>query len=101
LGGKVNLQKSSIFFGDGYTKEIKDDLKRALGVESESLSERYLGLPTVVGKSKDGCFQYIIERSRAKFSGWNGQGLSKKGKEILVKCVLHATPTYPMSCFKF
>jgi hypothetical protein len=55
----------------------------------------------VVGKSKDGCFQYIIERSRAKFSGWNGQGLSKKGKEILVKCVLHATPTYPMSCFKF
>jgi hypothetical protein len=55
----------------------------------------------MVGKSKDGCFQYITERSGAKVSGWKGKGLSKKGKEILVKSVLQATPTYPMSCFKF
>jgi hypothetical protein len=33
--------------------------------------------------------------------GWKGQWLSKKAKEILVKSVLQATPTYPMSCFKF
>jgi hypothetical protein len=38
-GKKVNLQKSSIFFGDGYTEERKDELKQALGVESEALSE--------------------------------------------------------------
>jgi hypothetical protein len=100
-GQKVNLQKSSIYFGDGCAGESKELLRQALGVEAEALSERYLGLPTVVGRSKDGCFQYITERSGAKVSGWKGQGLTKKGKEILVKSVLQASPTYPMSCFKF
>jgi ribonuclease HI len=75
--------------------------KQVLEVDTEALSERYLGLPTVVGRSKEGCFQYITERSGLKVSGWKGQGLSKKGKEILVKSVLQATPAYPMSCFKF
>ena len=100
-GQKVNLQKSSIFFADSCDQGKRDELKVALGVAEEALSERYLGLPTVVGKSKEGCFQYVTERSGAKVSGWKGQGLSKKAKEILVKSVLQATPTYPMGCFKF
>jgi hypothetical protein len=100
-GQKVNLQKSSIFFGDGCDPDTKDMAKQVLTVDTEALSERYLGLPTVVGRSKEGCFQYINERSGMKVSGWKGQGLSKKGKEILVKSVLQATPAYPMSCFKF
>nr|XP_051220950.1 uncharacterized protein LOC127339093 [Lolium perenne] len=100
-GQKVNLQKSSIYFGDGCSLDSKQVLKQTLGVTEEALSERYLGLPTVVGRSKEGCFKYINERSGAKVCGWKGQGLSKKGKEILVKSVLQATPTYPMSCFKF
>jgi hypothetical protein len=100
-GQKVNLQKSSVFFGDGCSQESKVELKASLGMTEEALSKRYLGLPTVVGRSKEGCFQYINERSGAKVSGWKGQGLSKKAKEILVKSVLQATPTYPMSCFKF
>jgi hypothetical protein len=99
-GQKVNLQKSSIFFGDGCSDERKDELKHSLGVTEEALSEQYLGLPTVVGKSKDGCFKYITEPSGAKVSGWKGQGMSKKGKEILIKSVLQATSTYPMSCFR-
>jgi hypothetical protein len=95
------LQKSSIFFGEGCVPDTKEMAKQVLEVDTEALSERYLGLPTVVGRSKEGCFQYITERSGLKVSGWKGQGLSKKGKEILVKSVLQATPAYPMSCFKF
>jgi hypothetical protein len=46
---KVNLQKSSVFFGKGCIEEQKVALKQVIGIESEALSERYLGLPTVVG----------------------------------------------------
>jgi hypothetical protein len=99
-GQKVNLQKSSIFFGEGCDQAKRAELKQIIGVSEEALSERYLGLPTAVGRSKNGCFQYVTERSHSKAGGWKGQGLSKKGKEILVKSVLQATSTYPMSSFR-
>jgi hypothetical protein len=99
-GQKVNLQKSSIFFGEGCDQAKKTDLKQVIGVIEEALSERYLGLPMAVGRSKNGCFEYVTERSHSKARGWKGQGLSKKGKEILVKSVQQATFTYPMSCFR-
>jgi hypothetical protein len=87
-GQKVNEQKSSIFFGKGCSTEAKNNLKGVIGISCEALSEKYLGLPTVVGKSKDGAFRYIPEHSWSKVHGWKGQGLSMEGKETLVKSVL-------------
>lgn len=46
-GQKVNLNKSSIFFGKGCQDNAKEVLKNVIGVQSEALSEHYLGLPTV------------------------------------------------------
>jgi hypothetical protein len=34
-----------------------------VGISCEALSEKYLGLPTVVGKVKNGVFQHLPERS--------------------------------------
>jgi hypothetical protein len=87
-GQRVNLQKSSIFFGKGCTNERKDVLKNVLGISCEALSEKYLGLPTVVGRSKDGAFKHITDRSRGKVHGWKGQGLPMEGKETLIKSVM-------------
>jgi hypothetical protein len=100
-GQKVNLQKSSIFFGKGCQEGVKVNLKQAIGIESEALSERYLGLPTVIGRSKEGSFKHIRERSWGKIKGLKGQGMSKEGRSILVKSILQAVPTYAMSCFWF
>lgn len=98
-GQKVNMNKSSIFFGKGCPEGQKEALKLAIGIESEALSEQYLGLPTVVGRSKDGVFKYVTESSKKKTTGWKGQGLSKKAREVLVKSGLQSTPTFTMSCF--
>jgi hypothetical protein len=98
-GQRVNLQKSSIFFGPGCGEDQREHLKGVIGITSEALTERYLGLPTVVGRSKDGCFQYLTERSWGKVKGLKAQGLSKAGKETLVKSVLQSVPGYAMSCF--
>jgi hypothetical protein len=99
-GQKVNLQKSSVFFGKGCREEQKRALKQAIGIESEALSERYLGLPTVVGRSKDGCFKHLRERAWGKIKGLKGQGISKEGKGVLIKSVIQAVPAYAMSCFQ-
>jgi hypothetical protein len=99
-GQKVNLQKSSIFFGKGCKADSRNSLKGIIGIGCEALSEKYLGLPTAVGRSKEGAFQPLTERSRAKVGGWKGQGLSKAGKEVLVKSVLQAVSTYAMGCFQ-
>jgi hypothetical protein len=58
-GQRVNRQKSSIFFGKGCLEEDKTGLKETIDISCEALSEKYLGLPTVVGRSKDGAFKHL------------------------------------------
>jgi hypothetical protein len=99
-GQRVNLQKSSIFFGARCQEGVRENLKQLIGINSEALSERYLGLPTVVGRSKEGCFKHLRERSWGKVKGLKGQGMSKEGKSVLIKSVLQAVPAYAMSCFQ-
>ena len=43
---------------------MKGQLQNILGVHNEALGERYLGLPTLVGRSKDGTFRYVKECSK-------------------------------------
>jgi hypothetical protein len=51
LGQKINLDKSTIFFGNGCRVEIKDAVKQKLGVYNESLKDSYLDMPTNIGRS--------------------------------------------------
>jgi hypothetical protein len=99
-GQKVNYMKSSIYFGKGCEEASRQELKSIIGITCEALSEKYLGLPIVVGRSKGGSFKSLTDRSRSKVSGWKGQGLSKAGKEVLVKSVLQSVSTYAMGCFQ-
>lgn len=53
-----------------------------------------------VGKSKKEIFSYLREMMVKKMNGWSEKALSKAGKEVLLKVVAQAVPTYAMSCFK-
>ena len=68
-GQRVNLHKSSIFFGKGCSEDNKGMLKGIIGITSKALSEKYLGLPTVVGRSKEGTFKHVKESSQGKVLG--------------------------------
>ena len=70
-------------------------------MQNESLSERYLGMPTEVGHSKNGTFKYLRDRVWEKIKGWMEKLLSAAGKEVLIKSMLQATPMFSMSYFKF
>jgi hypothetical protein len=69
-------------------------------VHNESLSEKYLGMPSDVGNCKNGAFKCLKDRVWKRVQGWIEQILSVGGKEVLIKAMTQAIPTYSMSCFK-
>ena len=75
-------------------------MKKKLGARVIQHHEQYLGLPPLVGKGKRKAFNRIKDQVGRKIAGWKGKFLSHAGREILIKAVAQATPTYTMSCFK-
>lgn len=62
--------------------------------------EKYLGLPTEMGRSKKEVFGWHRDRVWNKMQFFCHKLLSKAGKEVLVKAVIQAIPTYVMGCFR-
>lgn len=75
-------------------------MKNLLGVPKIKEYEKYLGLPIVVGRNKKASLNYIKDRVWGKLQGWKEKLLSQAGKEVLLKAVVQAIPTFAMSCFK-
>ena len=99
-GQKVNKSKTTIFFSKATNVEAKRAIKEAWGVSEIMHYERYLGLPSFLGKGKKASFNYIKEKVWRKLQGWEGKLLSQAGREVLIKSVIQAIPTYTMGCFK-
>ena len=75
-------------------------IKDALGVAVVQQYDKYLGLPFFVGRNKKASFDNIKQQVWKKLQGWEGKLLSQVGREILIKAIAQALPTYTMSCFK-
>ena len=63
------------------------------------MNERYLGLPAHVGISISQIFKYLKDRVWQRIQGWKERFLSWAGKEILIKAIAKAIPTFAMGCF--
>ena len=74
---------------------MRQQIKNILHVHNESLSDRYLGMPTDVGESKMGTFKYLKDRVWEKVKGWMEKLLSSAGKEVLIKAVAQALSVFP------
>ena len=54
----------------------------------------------VGGKSKVDTFKGLPERITKKVMGWKEKFISKAGREILIKSIAQAIPTYTVGIFK-
>jgi len=98
-GQLVNRDKSAVFFSNNCPDPIKELVRNELDIPTEELSDRYLGLPTALGCSTAEAFEFIPTRIRGLIGTWSGREASSAGREVLLKAVAQAVPTYSMSCF--
>ena len=78
----------------------KNSIKELLRVPEIKQYEKYLGLPAVVGRNRRASLNYIKDRVWNKLQGWKEKRLSQVEKEVLLKAVVQAIPTFAMRCFK-
>lgn len=98
-GKKLNKDITSIFFSHNTRQEDRDGILQLSGIPATQRYDKYLGLPALVGKSKVREFQSIKDRVWKRLSDWKTKFLWQAGKEILLKAVIQAIPTYNMSVF--
>jgi len=75
-------------------------IKNMLGVSVIQKYEKYVGLPSLVGGKKNESFTHIKQQVWKILAGWEAKLLSQVGREILIKSMAQALPTYTMACFK-
>ena len=98
-GQAINFQKPGIFFSPNVDSSVKNTISAMLGVSSSIDTGRYLGLPSLIGISKRKIFSFLKDRLWKSLQGWKNRFLSKVGKEVLIKSIAQAIPSYYMSTF--
>ncbi|PNX78963.1 ribonuclease H, partial [Trifolium pratense] len=98
-GQEINLTKSEVFFSRNISFAAQEDLSRIMGVRHVLGTGNYLGLPSMIGRKKKVIFSYIKDRIWKRINSWRGRALSKAGKEVMIKSVLQAIPSYVMSIY--
>ncbi|KAG8491718.1 hypothetical protein CXB51_015124 [Gossypium anomalum] len=98
-GQCVNYGKSTVFFSSNTNDTVKLNISNRLGIKVLTSSEKYLGLPNMVGRGKHQAFQHLKDRIKIKIDSWSTRLLSQGGKEVFIKAILQEIPTYTMGCF--
>lgn len=98
-GQAINFSKSGIFFSANVRRDKQQEITGILGVSNDLSNSNYLGLPSLIGRSKKCVFNFVKERVWKKVQSWCNKALSKAGKKIMVKNVAQVIPSYCMSCF--
>ncbi|PRQ56718.1 putative RNA-directed DNA polymerase [Rosa chinensis] len=99
-GQQVNYQKSCISFSKNVDILMQEGIATILGVIRVDKHDKYLGLPIELSYSKVEAFGFLNEKIRNRTQGWREKTLSTAGKEVLIKAVAQAIPSYVMSCFE-
>jgi hypothetical protein len=98
-GHKINVKKTAVFFSRNTNVNRRKEIIELSGLVEANRYDSYLGLPILVGKNRSVAFYNIKEKVSRKIYNWKYGLLSLAGKEVLLKAVVQAIPTYSMSVF--
>jgi hypothetical protein len=80
-------------------EDVKEQVKSTLQVTVENFETKYLGLPTPEGRMSKGKFQ-SLQGKLAKRIMQIENHMAQGGKEVFIKAVAQALPTYVMGVYK-
>lgn len=76
FGQQINRAKTTIFFSKNTSTVSQGEIKDILGVPIIRQYEKYLSLPSLLGRKKVASFGHIKERVWSKIKGWKERLLS-------------------------
>ena len=65
--------------------EVGQEVCNLLNIVTESLTDKYLGLPSLVGVDRSDCFQHLIERVCTRINGCKEEGLIGSAMETEIR----------------
>lgn len=98
-GQVVNNQKLAIFYSSNVHQDCKNAISGILGIWNNLATSKYLGLSSLIGRSKKSMFNFFKEKVGKKLQSWGNQLISRAGKVVLIKNVAQTIPSYIMSYF--
>lgn len=81
--------------------EKREEYSYILNMTLVEKHAKYLRLPTVFERSKKEIFNSCKDKIWARIQSLSGKSLSRVGKEVLIKAVVQAIPSYLMSLIRF
>jgi hypothetical protein len=99
-GQLLNPSKCSILFSPACSQDDQVDVRTILNVEQQFFDAKYLGLPTPDGRMDRGKFANLQSSLSKLIIEWGDGLLAQSAREVLIKAIAQAIPTYVMSVFK-
>lgn len=75
-GQAINLQKSEMYCSRNTHTDCNERIAQVLGVRPVIVTGKYLGFPSVVGRSKKATFKFVKDRIWNRINSWSIRCLS-------------------------
>jgi hypothetical protein len=97
-GQLVSEAKCSIFFSPNVEVEVRVQICAELNIMTEAISDRYLGLPSMVRLDRTDSFVYLLERIIERLKRMEGKILIYGWKGDIVKSYYTSYPSFYHGC---